>query len=491
MEKNKQLAIFSNPRNSFDDCFKNYEVGSRLYANPIIWTEKAWDILSCSPILWGEEINGFYFMNDQLVTKPDDLKDKISNRNLTLLNCSRFYSTYKEDEYEIYYLFLSRFAAKALFRFHALYEETDEIVGALTLFSMDAQESMTLLITDRKVENKFLEVENEYYRFDRRMYPTLKDLSTRNIYMGLIYRLQVALLNNEDGYVWDSIEMNEQFLRIIKEDYPNFLDVDKDICHLISPDIYKYVLKTDYSYLYTQKVATRFINNTYNYIVKNTVAGFLGLIKLHMLSKVEIRLLENTYKYMFGMQSLSLCVDNQEQIIRNSLVLFLINRAFSHVERGSVVSSFWLYRNLFYICKNTNNEYIYNLANILLQCVLYTNRNYFEIIVSKVKNEEFALSKLNFMASWKKKDNMQCLYELLSYFNANVSDQCRIEIEDKLLGRISVIGDGYDFNSIDDNLMKCVNHYFIGIEEEREFYANAIYNYIEKQIEFDPHFGYE
>ena len=88
-------------------------------------------------------------------------------------------------------------------------------------------------------------------------------------------------------------------------------------------------------------------------------------------------------------------------------------------------------------------------------------------------------------------DDTFCIHELLFYFNDSVTESIKEDLELLLLGRIQNMSNGYDFKTTCEHLNRNLHHTFMGIEEEREFYANRIYSYINEQITKDPHFGFE
>lgn len=494
----RQYDIINNHVNSFDDCFTNYKQDTRLYAVPLVYTAGAWNILSSSPLLWSEETNGFLFQNDRLVTNTNNLTDYIHNRNLILVNPTRFYSVYKEDQHEMYYIFFSKIATEALVEHHG-YSFTDEIVGAVTLyvnkktFNGIIKGSMTFLITNKYVgpiDEKYMCCPLEDYPYNKRYDEILRNIGTRYLLMGLIFRLE-----NRFGYTvdwaWDNAKIDQEIIQCINEQYHDLPDEYKDLCRFVLPDKYKFVHCTPYSIKVSERIVKEYINNLYSSIFKNRIAGQLGLINTHSVEDIEVKLLENTYKYVFGMPQITLSQEDEGQMVRNTIVLYLINRAFCHVRRALGVSSLWLYRNLFYLRNNTKDERTYSLANILLQCVLYTNEMDFIPIISNVKETEFTLKNLGIRTSWKFMDEIFCIHELLFYFNDSVTESKKNDLELSLLGRIQNMSNGYDFKATCEHLKRNVKHTFMGIEEEREFYANRIYNYIDKCIKIDPHFGYE
>lgn len=262
------------------------------------------------------------------------------------------------------------------------------------------------------------------------------------------------------------------------------------MCHFVLPEKYQFVHNTPYSLESSERIVKEYINNLYSLIHRNRIAGQLGLIYTHGLEKVELKLIEK-YKYIFGMPQVTLSKRDENQMIRNSIVLYLINRAFSHVRRALGVSSLWLYRNLFYLRNNTKDKVIYNFASILLQCVLFTNEKDFASIVSKIKETEFIVEKLHIKTSWKFMDNTYCIHELLCFLNSSVTESIKNNLELYLFGRIQNISNGYCFEAICEHLRRNTHHTFMGIEEERKFYANEMYHYIDDQIIIDPYFGYE
>ena len=490
-----KFNIINNHTNSFDDCFTNYNQDTRLYVAPLVYTKNAWNILDSSPLMWNEETDGFFFQNDRLITNVDDLSDHIHNRNLTLVNPTRFYSVYKEDQDEYYYIIFSKISTQALLNYHS-YPFSDEIVGALALYINNktpfgtAKESITFLITNKPVGEKYMCCSLEGYPFYERYNEILNHIGTRYLLMGLIFRLE-----NKFGYTadwaWENPKIDQEIMHCINEQYNKLPDEYKDLCHFILPNQYKFVHNTPYSIEVSERIVKEYINNLYSIIYRNRIAGQLGLIRTHNLENIEVKLIEKTYKYIFGWPQITLSQSDENQMIRNTVVLYLINRAFSHVRRALGVSSLWLYYNLFYLRNNTKDEITYNLANILLECVLYTNEKDFISIISNIKNTEFFLKNLKQRTSWKLMDENFCLHELLFYFHNCVNSPQKDKLEFYLLGRVPNMSNGYDFEIVCEHLKRNVNHTWMGIEEEREFYANEIYNYIGKQIRTDPHFGYE
>ena len=493
--EDKHNATINNHINSFDDCFVNYKQNTRLYVAPLAYTTGAFDILSSSPLLWGEETNGFFFQNDRIITKSSDPTNNIYNRNLILVNPTRFYSVYKEDQYEYYYIFFSKVATEALVEHHS-YPFTDEIVGAVALyvnnktFMGTSKASITFLITNKPVGEKYMCCTLEDYPYNERYDEILNNIGTRYLLMGLIFRLENRLGYTAD-WVWEDSKIDNEIIQCINEQYNNLDDEYKDLCHFVLPNKYKFVHNTPYSKEVSERIVKEYINNLYSLIYKNHIAGQLGLIRTHSLEDVEIKLIEKTYKYIFGMPQVTLSQKDEKQMVRTTIVLYLINIAFSHIRRAQGVSSLWLYRNLFYLRNNTNDEKIFNLANILLQCVLYTNEIDFRPIISNIKEEEIALKNLRIKTSWRLVDETFCIHELLSYFNDGVTESIKENLELLLLGRIQNMSNGYDFKTTCEHLNRNVHHTFMGIEEEREFYANRIYSYINEQIKNDPHFGFE
>lgn len=489
-----QYDLMNNHANSFDDCFTNYQQDTRLYVAPLVYTNGAWEIFDSSPLLWNDETNGFESENDRLITDIDNPTDCTYNRNLTLVNPTRFYSVYKEDQYEYYYIFFSKVTTEALIKHHS-YPFTDEIVGAVALyvnnktFAGIAKGTITFLVTNKPVGEKYMCCLLEDYPYNKRYEETLKNIGTRYLLMSLIFRLE-----NRFGYTadwaWEDAKIDQKIIQCINEQYETLPDEYKDLCHFVLPEKYQFVHNTPYSLESSERIVKEYINNLYSLIHRNRIAGQLGLIYTHGLEKVELKLIEK-YKYIFGMPQVTLSKRDENQIIRNSIVLYLINRAFSHVRRALGVSSLWLYRNLFYLRNNTKDKVIYNFASILLQCVLFTNEKDFASIVSKIKETEFIVEKLHIKTSWKFMDNTYCIHELLCFLNSSVTESIKNNLELYLFGRIQNISNGYCFEAICEHLRRNTHHTFMGIEEERKFYANEMYHYIDDQIIIDPYFGYE
>lgn len=492
--EDKHNTTFNDYANSFDDCFVNYKQNTRLYVAPLVYTNGAFDILSSSPLLWCEETNGFFFQNDRIITKASDPTNNIHNRNLTLVNPTRFYSVYTEDQYEYYYIFFSKIATEALIKYHS-YPFTDEIVGALALYVNNktfigtSKASITFLITNKPVGEKYMCCALEGYPYNERYNDILKNIGTRYLLMGLIFRLE-----NRFGYTadwaWEDSKIDNEIIQCINEQYNDLDDEYKDLCHFVLPNNYKFVHNTPYSNDLSENIVKKYTNNLYSLIYRNSIAGQLGLIYTHSLEDIEIKLIEKTYKYILGIPQITLSQKDEGQMIRNTVVLYLINIAFSHVHRAQKVSSLWLYRNLFYLRHNTNDKKIFNLANILLQCVLYTNEIDFRSIISNIKEKEIVLKSLKIKTSWKLMEEAFCIHELLFYFNDSVTESIKEDLELSILGRIQNMSNGYDFQTTCEHLKRNVHHTFMGIEEEREFYANEIYSYINEKIKNDPHFGF-
>lgn len=493
----ENFDIIHNHNNSFDDCFTNYKPNTPLYASPLVMTKNAYDALDSSPLLWNNETNGFLFQNDRIITNITNLTDNIGNRELTLLKSTRFYSVYKEDQWAIYYIFFSKVATEALLHYHS-YAFTDEIVGAIALhinqksFLGSTTGTITLLITNKPTGKKYACWDLGDYIYYERYNEIFKNIGTRYLLMGLIFKLQSKVCQTLD-YAWENPDIDTILMQCIDKQYNSLQDVYKDICHIIMPDKYKYVHDTPYSQNITERIIQTYINNLFYLVYRNRIAGQLGIIRLN-LEDPEKNLIEKTYTYIFGIPQITLSRKDEGQLVRNTIVLYVINRTFYNVRRALGVSSLWLYYNLFYLRNNTKNSRIYNLANILIQCVLYTNYQDFIPIISKIKNESFILKDLKIFkvkTSWKPIDDSSCLYELLYFFNSFVDKSHQEDLELHILGRIQNISNGYNFESINEHLKRNINHTTYGIEKAREFYANMIYNYIEEQIKLDPHFGYK
>ena len=492
---NKQMDSIFNHSNSFDDYFINYTKGTRLYVSPLIETEKALNVFNSSPILWNEKTNGFFFSGDQIITNIDDPNDHISNRCLTLVNPTRFYSVYKDVQQDFYYIFFSKESTEYLVDYHG-YLSSDEVVGALTLYInhnsiMGSQnEALTLLITNKPVGDKYACWSLENYVYNEMLNESLQNIGTRYLKMSLIFKLAHDL-----GIMYDfcvkNDELDQELISCINERYNSLSDEKKDMCHLVLPSIYKFVHNTEYSKTISENIVRRYINNLYTITSRNKIAGQIGLIRMQCIGEKEVKLIEKTYKYIFGFPQVVLSRDNENQIARNVVVLYLINRSFTHVRRALGVSSLWLYYMLYYLRKSTENTLIYNLASILIQCTLYTNKEDFIPIISNVKRREFVLNFPKLKTSWEFKSDVSCMYELLFYFNDSVDFIQKDNLEQTILGRIPNMSDGYNIETICQHLNGDVNHSWMGIDEEREFYANAIYLYIEEQIQLDTHFGYE
>lgn len=402
---------------------------------------------------------------------------------------------YKEDQYEYHYIFFSRIATEALINYHSC-PFIDEIVGAVTLYVNQktfmgiSRGSITFLITNKPTDDKYACWNLDAYLYDAKYDKVLKNTGTRYMLMGLIFRLENRLGYTSD-YVWEDEDLNEEFIQRINDQYDDLSDEYKDLCHFVLPDKYGFVHNTLYSKEVSGRIIKEYINNLYSLILRNHIAGLLGLINTHILGGDEIKLIEKTFTHIFGWPQITLLQENEEQMVKNTIVLYLINQAFSHVRRAQGVSSLWLYRNLYYLRNNTLDTRIRNLANILLQCVLYTNERDFIPIVANIKDEDFILKKLKIRTSWKLMDDTFCMHELLFYFHKSVVESTKKDLELFLLGEIPNMSKGYDFETTCEHLKRNVKHTFMGIEEEREFYANKIYDYIDEQIKIDPHFGYE
>ena len=128
------------------------------------------------------------------------------------------------------------------------------------------------------------------------------------------------------------------------------------------------------------------------------------------------------------------------------------------------------------------------MASRLLQCVIYTNFEIFVPIISNLKKKELYISTPSVLTSWSSINDRECLFELMFYFEYAVKSRCISD--DEILGDVNNVGDGFTSDILLESLSGSIHHFWMGIDEEREFYVRELYIYISQQLKEHPYFGY-
>ena len=476
------MAIYSEKSNSFDCHFYNYTPETRLYIKPVVWTNDAFNRLWSSPILWDildKKHNGFLLNNNYLITDEKKLTNMSSNRFLTLMIATRFYSIYKDSEAEIQYIFFSKLAVKSLLEFWGC-DLSEDVVGVVTLYKniyifSEINESVTLLITkDPTKWNKSfgLDLNSNYIK----MYgDILKNKATRYIKLCLMYHLQYKLFGSDNSY-WEDEKENDKIIDYIRKNYSVLNDEEKDICHIILPDEYKFVKNTPYSKQISDLLVTEEVVSVYNLIKSSNL---ITLVSGLTLEKYQTQMLETMYTHFMGRSYLALSED-KGLLYKSSVVLLFINKAFS-AERAEHVSALWLYHNLYRMLSVYDGE-VKSMAYLLLAYVVRTNEKYFVPIINEIKSIKIK-SKTIFKwdKSWKLLTDISCINELC-YFWLN-------QTEDKVYCQAALLLGDSNISSLKilkESNLRCGKDF----DEERQRYAELLFEHIDSSIRNDPYSGY-
>ena len=503
--------------NSFDYMLRNFDNSQKVYAYPVLVTEKFNKVVDrCRFSQFMKE--GFYLTND--IIQPDKNSPTYLKHSLLCNAYNRFYTSYSvQEEIRIYYRFFSKKANHLLFDLfneianpipfdsnkivndyekgnksglsESLYAQCkqkqlteEDIIGFVCCEVKDGNnetESILYVLTYDPIDNtrstRFDMYDSEYQEvFIQSKY--LSSGCSKLITWAFIYYLQKKAGIDMYGLAINDSEKSKCLLDYIAANYGSMSDDEKDMCAYIVPDNYKLTIqdKINQEWLHNYIVNMGTIVRTNGLVIGATMPFFNESVPKQVDKVIEI--IDKRKKYFLSPE-IGYKVDA-------ALVLIIINLGV----QGSLknITGLWAFYHLITISKQDNSPLISEMTLLVYK----NNQKLFMDLINRIKNKTLIESKevkkwfvtktVEEKISWSSYDDMYCYFELFCEYSNN--------------------GKGYQLNEFETNFfcprfiseleLDCIGRYFsnnpsinhtaLDIEKQRKFFKTELENYIFERI---------
>ena len=511
-------------RNSFDSLLYEYDNSQPLYPCLVLVTRKNSFVLDSSPMFWDMH-KGFYLKEDRIIPNVDFRVTDDRIPQLYLKSSSRYYYVYEEDKHTgLTYTFYSKAACHKIYQFFdevgaheiepfsykwmsTFFKDNipewltegmineDDVVGMVAIESANScpQEGVFALLLRRPVivQNPFIFDIYEIYD-DQKVYMEssyLKSYKTKALVWAFVHDLK-KLTDFSD--LLDKKIMNDEgnakaFGKFIKANYDNFTDEQKDECVLLYPDIYK-------KYTPSNEICQRLVIDTFMSLATTIRRwGIGGTYAAAVIGGNETvsRLMVTTLKKIDSNKNrtLSLPYDYQFPLI---VCFTFMNIMYGNNKPIKAPIGFWLYYLLFKYRERCTEKEL-PLINTLLVFTLKNNMDSFSKLINVVKHTTFKdeIGSKNFFETnaktisltWTDRDDVTCVLEIICHFTENGESQWQKLSEQEQRFWSKRLDDEIEYESIHQYLQGNCWHTVMGMDKQREFYANQLFEYIKSEID--------
>lgn len=509
----------SNHNNSFDGLLKEWDHEQPLYPYIVLITRENNLVIDCSPIFWDWRKGKGFFLKQDRIFPNEPAHDSIIPQ-LYLKSATRYYNIYEEDKHSgITYTFYSKDACHKIFNFfdeegegtHAIKpfsykgmlrlldlaedpEKTrkwimdniiveEDIVGMMTIqatpvFSSDKNQAVFILLMKRPYEDQEPHIFDLYETFDfQKVFlqsKYLKSYTTKILAWAFIHDLKKGT-TIEDLRIMNDENNTNQFEEYVRSNYNDFSDEKKNECVMVFPDTYE-------KYIPSESIFQRLLID--NIMSMATIIKHWGIGGTFAASSIGgdeniTNLMMNVAKKMFSNKSLTQSIP-QDYWFPFITVLSYINVMYNNNPKVKIPTGFWLYYYLYKYRKHCQQEEI-ALINTITAFTLMNNSSSFMSLINSIKMNRCKTRAGE--SSWSTRSNEAALYELVFHF----SNECKgfwneLSPQEQQLWP-KRWDDEIGYNEILEFFNGDGHHTFMGVEDEREYYANIIFETIELEQE--------
>ncbi|MBO4664904.1 MAG: hypothetical protein J5663_10910 [Bacteroidaceae bacterium] len=483
-------------------------------------TQEVSFVFHSSP-MFADKDKGFYLKDDKIIPNVDLRGSDDFIPQLYLKTTSRYFSVYEEDKHRgLTYAFYSKAACHKIYQFFDengegidVYKQIpsfledpnllpdwltkgmvdeEDVVGMVTIEGAisNQREGIFALLLRKPIKNKKPYMFDFYEVLDyQKIYMESKYLntySTKVLVWAFIHDLK-KLSDFGNKQIMNDEENAKVFGEFIKANYENLTNEQKDECVILYPDIYK---------KYTPS------NEIYQRLVADTVMSMAIIIRRWGIA--------GTYAVatIVGDEMVSrLMVTTIKKIDRNKTITFtlpseynfplIVSLVFMNLMYSSNIPvkaqiGYWLYYLLYDYRKRCLEEEL-PFINTLLVFTLRNNSNSFSKLINVIKqvtfNDEyvtkgfFGTKVRKFQSTWSNYDDFTCIYELIYHFTGNGESLWqKLSVQEQQFWS-KRLDDEIEYESILQHLRGNVGHTVMGMDKQREFYANQVYEFIKSEIE--------
>lgn len=505
--------------NSFDVLLNEYDHEQPLYPYLVLITRENNLVINCSPIFWDwRKSNGFFLKQDRII--PNEKVDDSLIPQLYLKLSTRYYNVYEEDKHVgITYTFYSKdachkiynffdeegedahaikpFSYKQMLRLLGLVEDPEkmrkwimenmiieeDIVGMVTVqatpvFSSDKNQAVFVLLMKRPYEDQEPHIFDLYETFDYQKVflqsKYLKSYTTKILAWAFIHDLkkgssieELCIMNDENN--------TTLFKEYVRSHYDDFSDEKKNECVMVFPDIYE-------KYIPSDTIFQRLLTD--NIMSMATIIKHWGMDSVlaasYILGDENItKLMMNVAKKLFNNKNLIKSIP-QDYWLPFITVLSYMNVMYNNNIQVKAPLGFWLYYYLFKYRQQCQPEDL-PLVNTLTAFALVNNSSSFIKLINANKKCMCKTKVGN--SSWATKRDETALFELVFHFSNGCKGFWDELTPDEQQFWSKRLNDEMGYAEMLQYLQGDVNHTFWGIEDERVFYANKLYESIESELE--------
>ncbi|MDY5728371.1 MAG: hypothetical protein SPK49_07125 [Erysipelotrichaceae bacterium] len=482
---------------SIDFLLEERNINDPIFTYPIFVTPNYSQILELNPMFYSN--GGFYLIRDKIIALGQTNKEQ--QPHLYLKYSSRFYNVYVEDKNcSFVYTFYSK---SSFVKLYSYFSEEGEGVGGMELTkdggvlcskseilgmacvemntSISHEAIFVLLLRSPRVTKTYrlfkalesnelitLPFESNNFKHHRTIvlaYSFLHDLKK--------YSSQVSK--------WIMINKKEYFgfSSFVENNYEHLDNEQKDECTFLYPELYK---KLTCSVSAQQYLIVEHVVNLSNLIKEY---GFDGLYRFMSILQDEkmFNLIKLVGKKVFNNKQIAITALGKKYQLPLILALFFINVQYPNQPTIKYPTGFWLYYLLYNIRKNSDAGEL-SFVNTLLAFTLLNNMPAFSNVMEFVKKQLCYIEiggEYNY-TSWNFKKNDTAVFELFYLFtNGCTSQRMYFSKAEQIIWNSSLENE-LECEKILNFLNGDVNHFYLGLPQQRDYYANALFEFIQESI---------
>jgi len=499
--------------NSFDGLLKEWDHEQPLYPYLVLITRENDRLFELSPMLWDfRKNNGFYLKQDRIM--PNEAVNDSYIPQLYLKSATRYYNIYEEDQHVgVTYTFYSKDACHKIYNFFdeegecthgtqpfsfkkmpRLFEDPsnppewvtknmideEDVVGMVTIHvspfsSEEKNQAVFILLMKKPYEDQAPRIFDIYEIFGKVFLQSkyLKSYSTKLLVWAFVHDIKKG--SEIEDVMTD--EKNTNLLEeYVRNHYGDFPEEKKNECVMVFPDIFDKYIPSETIY---QRLLTDNILSLATIIKRWGVGGTYALSTIDGGDQNICKLMVTVAKKMLNNKSQIKSIP-QEYWFPFISVLSYMNVMYDNNPKIKIPTGFWLYYYLYKYRRQCPQE-DYPLINIMTAFTLVNNSSSFIKLINV--NKSYRCKTKVGDSSWKYKQDESALFELVYYF----SNGCK-----NLWNELSPKEQNFwpkrwenelGYSEILQYLNLDGHHTWMGIADEREFYANRLFEAIEQEQE--------
>lgn len=269
------------------------------------------------------------------------------------------------------------------------------------------------------------------------------------------------------------------FSSFVENNYEHLDNEQKDECAFLYPELYK---KLTCSVSAQQYLIVEHVVNLSNLIKEY---GFDGLYSFMSIMQDEkmFNLVKLVEKKVFNNKQIAITALGKKYQLPLILALFFINVQYPNQPTIKYPTGFWLYYLLYNIRKNSDAGEL-SFVNTLLAFTLLNNMPAFSNVMEFVKKQLCYIeigSEYNY-TSWNFKNNDTAVFELFYLFTNGCTSQMKYFSKAEQIIWNSSLENELECEKISNFLNRDVNHFYLGLPQQRDYYANALFEFIQESI---------